>query len=168
MLVVILKELATSVNPVLLNSQKYSFCHTSRDTVLKPLVKIWLKPGHAKASIVGFALCCSSLNTLRAFACRNRAGLGCSSEGLPLYHCDARENEHGEGHICFYFQEFTNKQVCTCRAPGADECCAFSNQGLGIWSLNSAEGLLPEPREIHGQKMSLRPIPTALSLWKLT
>jgi len=37
-------------------------------------------------------------------ACRNWAGLGCSSEGLPLYHCDARENEHGEGQICFYFQ----------------------------------------------------------------
>lgn len=39
-------------------------------------------------------------------ASRNWAGLGCSSEGLPLYHCDARENEYGEGQICFYFQEF--------------------------------------------------------------
>jgi len=35
-------------------------------------------------------------------ASRNWAGLGCSSEGLPLYHCDARENEYGEGQICFY------------------------------------------------------------------
>lgn len=69
-------------------------------------------------------------------ASRNWAGLGCSSEGLPLYHCDARENEHGEGQICFYFQELINKHVCTCRLLGADEFCGFSNEGGGSWPRN--------------------------------